>query len=167
MATTSSAAVGTDRRHNADRLLALSPLFIPLFLCIRLLGNPVPILQRWFQRWLVSIGIQSIDGIRQEMHTVLDGKRDAVSSQLLAYLIMAFAGYMATTRLVPHIQQYTLRKGIAGKDLGKRGTATADQPMYDCLCLVILHTLFSCLLWLHFLPQHLHFVSRFSLVSSL
>jgi hypothetical protein len=45
-------------------------------------------------------------------------------------MIMAFAGYLATARLVPHIQQYTLRKGIAGKDLGKRGTATADQSMY-------------------------------------
>ena len=26
-------------------------------------------------------------------------------------------------------QEYTLRKGICGKDLGKRGTALADVPM--------------------------------------
>jgi hypothetical protein len=53
----------------------------------------------------------------------------AASSSILAYLMMGFVGYMATVRLVPHIKQYTLRKGIFGKDLGKRGTATADVPM--------------------------------------
>jgi hypothetical protein len=53
----------------------------------------------------------------------------ALSSSILAYLVMGFFGYLATVRLVPHIQQYTLRKGIFGKDLGKRGTATADVPM--------------------------------------
>jgi hypothetical protein len=53
----------------------------------------------------------------------------AASSSILAYLMMGFIGYVATVRLVPHIKQYTLRKGIFGKDLGKRGTATADVPM--------------------------------------
>jgi hypothetical protein len=52
-----------------------------------------------------------------------------LSSSILAYLVMGFFGYLATVRLVPHIQQYTSRKGIFGKDLGKRGTATADVPM--------------------------------------
>lgn len=50
--------------------------------------------------------------------------------QLLAYLGVAIAGYAATYRLVPQIKQYTLRKGIFGKDLGKRGTDRAEIPMY-------------------------------------
>ena len=52
-----------------------------------------------------------------------------VASQLLAYLIVAMLGYMVTNRLVPSIKQYTLRKGISGKDLGKKGTPTEDKDM--------------------------------------
>jgi hypothetical protein len=108
----------------SNQLLALVPLSIPLVLCGRLLGNPLATLQVWVEQYLFrseKTGLPSMGS---------DDRRDnAVSSQLLAYMIMAFAGYLATARLVPHIQQYTLRKGIAGKDLGKRGTATADQPM--------------------------------------
>jgi hypothetical protein len=110
---------------SSNRLLALAPLSIPLVLCGGLLGNPLATLQVWVERYLFRSDITTTAAERS-----LNDRRDAVSSQLLAYMIMAFAGYLATARLVPHIQQYTLRKGIAGKDLGKRGTATADQPMY-------------------------------------
>ena len=104
---------------STDQMLALVPLSLPLFLCIRLIDEPIPILRRWVER-LFGNGSEGADVI---------ARKDAFSSQLLAYLIMAALGYAATTRLVPNIQQYTLRKGIAGKDLGKRGTATADKPM--------------------------------------
>jgi hypothetical protein len=50
--------------------------------------------------------------------------------QLVGYLMMSIIGYIFTVQLVPHIQQYTLRKNICGKDLGKRGTNMADIPMY-------------------------------------
>ena len=52
-----------------------------------------------------------------------------VASQLLAYLLVAVLGYMVTYRLVPSIKLYTLRKGISGKDLGKKGTAMEDKDM--------------------------------------
>lgn len=52
-----------------------------------------------------------------------------VSDSLWAYLAVAAFGYLATYTLVPHIQQYTLRKGISGKDLGKRGTPLAETPV--------------------------------------
>jgi hypothetical protein len=127
---------------SSNRLLALAPLSIPLVLCGRLLGNPLTTLQVWVERYLFRSETTA--------ESSESDRRDAVSSQLLAYMIMAFAGYLATARLVPHIQQYTLRKGIAGKDLGKRGTATADQPMYvstglsvHCSC-ALLDSNFTC-----------------------
>lgn len=54
---------------------------------------------------------------------------NALYTQLLAYLVMSMGGYVATDRLIPSIQVYMLRKGICGKDLGKRGTSVADKDM--------------------------------------
>jgi hypothetical protein len=102
-----------------DRLLALVPLSLPLYLCCRLLKDPVRVIGRWVER--------IFQFANDEPHVVY--RKETFQSQLLAYMVMALLGYKATSRLVPNIQQYTLRKGIAGKDLGKRGTATADQPM--------------------------------------
>jgi len=96
---------------STDLLLALLPLSIPLYQCLSLLleNNPVSI-------WRGG----------EESRT---SSKDATSQQLLAYMTMAVLGYAATSRLVPNIQQYTLRKGICGKDLGKKGTPNGDQPM--------------------------------------
>jgi hypothetical protein len=60
---------------------------------------------------------------------LLTDEDSTVRSQLLAYAIVAAAGYWACDRMVPPIKEYTLRKGIAGKDLGKIGTAAADKPV--------------------------------------
>ena len=59
----------------------------------------------------------------------LEATVPTVGLQLLAYLIVAALGYWATDRLIPIIKVYTLRKGISGKDLGKRGTPLADRDM--------------------------------------
>ena len=47
--------------------------------------------------------------------------------ELLVYIVMACIGYISTYKLIPKISNYTLRKGICGKDLGKRGTEIADK----------------------------------------
>jgi UDP-N-acetylglucosamine--dolichyl-phosphate N-acetylglucosaminephosphotransferase len=47
----------------------------------------------------------------------------SVELQLLAYVSLAVIGFMTTSRLVPVIKTYTLRKGLSGKDLGKKGIA--------------------------------------------
>lgn len=52
-----------------------------------------------------------------------------IDVELMAYVLVAVGGFVATDRLIPNIQQYTLRKGISGKDLGKRGTALEDKPV--------------------------------------
>jgi hypothetical protein len=100
-----------------DSRLALVPLVPPFVLLLLLLDNPIPIISGWIQ------------------HYFLDRPRDLspeappVGSQLLAYVTVACLGYLGTNRLVPHIKQYTLRKGICGRDLGKRGTSIADKEM--------------------------------------
>jgi poly-beta-hydroxyalkanoate depolymerase len=103
-----------------DRFWALLPLSLPLYLALNLLK--IPASRNW-------------NRILRGEHGDSDGsdRTVAVSVQLLAYMVMAGAAYLATVQLVPNIQQYTLRKGICGKDLGKRGTAVADKPMYVCV----------------------------------
>jgi hypothetical protein len=52
------------------------------------------------------------------------------SRLVVAYILVALFGFVATNRLVPNIKNYTLRKGISGRDLGKLGTSVADKEMY-------------------------------------
>ena len=95
--------------------LAFLPLLLPLYLLLRLLGNPLVILQGWI----------ALENIQDSS----DSQPPPVGSQLLAYMIVGVSGYVATNALIPNIQQYTLRKGISGKDLGKRGTPMAEKDV--------------------------------------
>lgn len=110
-----------------NRLLALVPLIPPLLILIPLLDNPIPTVIGW-----MSLSARNNVPAHQEEQqlqnaNVLGGP--GTGSQLWAYLIMAFFGNFATKKLIPNIKMYTLRKGICGKDLGKRGTSTADKEM--------------------------------------
>lgn len=102
-----------------DQILATIPISIPLVLIVFLIGNPIPILTAGF------LPNSNSDNKNESSRNSFM----SIPTQLLAYLIVAICGYGATSKLVPHIKHYTLRKGICGKDLGKRGTATADIPM--------------------------------------
>eukprot|EP00977_Amphora_coffeiformis_P008628 scaffold1953_cov176-Amphora_coffeaeformis.AAC.46 len=107
-------------RTNADFFFACLPLIPPGVLLVSLIGNPIPVVQRW------------------ATHRKQNASDAAppVASQLLAYLFVAVLGYMVTYRLVPSIKQYTLRKGISGKDLGKKGTSIADKDIVGSLPLL-------------------------------
>jgi len=65
-----------------------------------------------------------------------DTTMPSISSQLLAYVSMGIFGCISTDRLIPSIKEYTLRRGICGKDLGKRGTDLADTPIPEALGIV-------------------------------
>jgi UDP-N-acetylglucosamine--dolichyl-phosphate N-acetylglucosaminephosphotransferase len=65
----------------------------------------------------------------------------------VAYVSLAIVGYVFTDRLVPHIKSYTLRKGIAGKDLGKRGTSIADKDVPEALGIVAGAVFLVCLIF--------------------
>lgn len=96
-----------------DVFFACLPLIPPGILLASLIGNPVYVVQRW---------------ISQDRDTNSLAP-PPVASQLLAYLLVAILGFIVTYRLVPRIRQYTLQKGISGKDLGKKGTSIADKDM--------------------------------------
>jgi UDP-N-acetylglucosamine--dolichyl-phosphate N-acetylglucosaminephosphotransferase len=102
-------------------LIAILPLLPPAWLLVQQLENSIPIALGW------------IDFVSRGRNEDMPREIPAVGAQLLAYLTMAIFGYVATYRLVPHIKTYTLRKGICGKDLGKRGTSIADKDVPEAL----------------------------------
>ena len=50
---------------------------------------------------------------------------------------ISIAGYWMTTLLIPVIGQYTLKSGLSGKDLGKRGTSRANINVPEANMLTI------------------------------
>lgn len=99
-----------------DFRLALLPLLAPLIVLLQLMDNPLETVQRWIRHWFNNDG-------------QVESKVPSIGSQLLAYVIMATLGYFLTSRMVPTIKVYMLKRGICGKDLGKRGTSIADKDM--------------------------------------
>jgi UDP-N-acetylglucosamine--dolichyl-phosphate N-acetylglucosaminephosphotransferase len=45
-----------------------------------------------------------------------------VGTELGVFLALGLLGHVVTHRLIPNIQHYMLKRGISGKDLGKKGT---------------------------------------------
>ena len=118
-------------RISLDYALALLPLLPAAVLLCDLLDNPLPIVGGWIGfiwsgKW-VGVPLHELFG---------DVDVPPVGTQLLAYLILAVLGLVATNSLVPKIKFYTLRKGISGKDLGKRGTSIADKEIPEALGIV-------------------------------
>ena len=52
-----------------------------------------------------------------------------VIPDLTFYIGMSMFGFYLSNHLIPNIKMYLLRKGISGKDLGKRGTSIADKDI--------------------------------------
>jgi hypothetical protein len=112
-----------------DRQLALLPLIPPAILLYLLLEDPLTVLSK---------GKKGTSEDDRWYRSNANRKSPPVGAQLYAYLVVSLMGYYATSRLIPGIKQYTLRKGISGKDLGKKGTATEDKDMYvRCFCCVM------------------------------
>jgi hypothetical protein len=103
-----------------DRQLAYLPLIPPGIFLYLLLEDPLSILSKGQRR-------TSEDD--RWYRSNASKKAPPVGAQLYAYLFVSFMGYYATSKLIPHIKQYTLKKGISGKDLGKKGTSTEDKDM--------------------------------------
>lgn len=53
----------------------------------------------------------------------------AVRSQLRASAVIAGLGYLATLYVLPTFTPFLARRGLTGKDLCKRGTASADKDV--------------------------------------
>lgn len=128
--------------------LASIPLLLPAYILCQLLfidknNNPLKIIYTWLHQFIIltftiqggddNSKTQSNDDVSgkfiDKAAMLSDSNPPPVPSQLLAYVIVSIFGYWATDRLIPIIKSYTLRKGISGKDLGKRGTELADKDV--------------------------------------
>lgn len=121
-------------------ILASIPLLPASYILFQLLceNNPLITILSWIQIFIqhrfqgVLVFTSTDDGTPQEAHQNILNE----SHQLLAYILIAVFGYWATDYLIPAIKSYTLRKGISGKDLGKRGTKLADKDVPEALGIV-------------------------------
>jgi len=52
------------------------------------------------------------------------------------YVIMGVLGFIVTDWLIPQIKIFLLKKGISGKDLGKKGTSIQDKDVPEALGIV-------------------------------
>lgn len=124
-------------------LLVVLPSIPAAVVLAGLLDNPIPVLARWGDFFLSGAWVGMNLDERDREHP------PPVGSQLLAYLCMSLMGYAMTNHLVPKIKTYTLRQGICGKDLGKKGTSTEDKQIPEALGIVpgavFLVCLISCL----------------------
>lgn len=114
-------------------ILALIPLSLPIYILKQLLftknNNPLQIIYTWIRRYII-LTFTKLPGDKYDKNDkLLSLPPPPVSSQLLAYVIVSIFGYLATDRLIPIIKKYTLRKGISGKDLGKRGTDLENKDV--------------------------------------
>jgi len=142
-----------------DRILALVPLVPVFLLMLPLIENPWITIQNWIHffssttfrsrrnHWNDPLqdggsGSDSAAAVEQQQEPP-----PPVSSQLLAYVAVAMFGYLLANQLIPNIAQYTLRKGISGKDLGKRGTPLADKQVPEALGIVTGTVFLVCLIF--------------------
>mmetsp|Transcript_36833 Transcript_36833/g.54105 ORF Transcript_36833/g.54105 Transcript_36833/m.54105 type:complete len:443 (-) Transcript_36833:184-1512(-) len=97
--------------RSIDTVLATLPLIPPIWILLELVKNESEIKPDRPEAWTVE-------------------------SQLLAYVAVAVVGFLLTNNLVPNIKTYTLRKGLSGKDLGKKGTPCEDLDVPEALGIV-------------------------------
>ena len=53
----------------------------------------------------------------------------STGAQLLLFTVLGVLGYLVTNHLIPSIKCYMIRRGICGKDLGKKGNQNEDVIM--------------------------------------
>lgn len=62
--------------------------------------------------------------------TLFNDIEDAgVRTELQASAVLAVLGYLATLYVLPTFTPFLARRGLTGKDLCKRGTASADKDV--------------------------------------
>lgn len=103
------------------RVLAILPLLPPLHVLYQLLSN-----EDIFGTILAKL-INDKSSVRSSSSIVVVA--DNVGVQLLLFLILGILGHFGTYRLIPGIRYYMLKRGICGKDYGKKGTKHEDIDM--------------------------------------
>ena len=54
---------------------------------------------------------------------------DGIATQLFLFITLGILGHVGTHKLIPNIKYYMLKRGICGKDLGKKGTEKEDDDV--------------------------------------
>jgi len=63
-------------------------------------------------------------------------KNNEFKEKIYVLMILSLIGYLLVDRLVPIISQYTLKRGLCGKDLGKKGTINESVDVPEALGIV-------------------------------
>jgi hypothetical protein len=87
------------------RILAIIPLLPPLYILIQLIYSDL----------IISSG-------DSKTKSSTESSSSSVGTELGVFLALGILGHVVTHRLIPNIQHYMLKRGISGKDLGKKGT---------------------------------------------
>ena len=96
------------------RILAIIPLLPPLYILIQLIYSDLII----------------ISGDSKTKSSTESSRSSSVgASELGVFLALGILGHVVTHRLIPNIQHYMLKRGISGKDLGKKGTKNEHVDM--------------------------------------
>lgn len=87
------------------RILAIIPLIPPLYILVQLIYSDL-------------IG----GGDSNTKSSTESSSSSSVGAELGVFLALGTLAHVVTHRLIPNIQHYMLKRGISGKDLGKKGT---------------------------------------------
>lgn len=90
-----------------QRVLAILPLLPPLHI-------------------LCKIVLKELNNDSRNIGFDLTSSGNTVGIQLLLFLILGILGHFGTYQLIPGIRYYMLKRGICGKDYGKKGTQHED-----------------------------------------
>jgi len=106
-------------------VLAALPLLPSLYILCQLLADERQ------QLWPSSNTVHQATPGNDDLHD-----RNLVGMQLLLFAALGAVGHAVTNRLIPNIRGYMVRRGISGKDLGKKGTALEGEDVPEALGIV-------------------------------
>jgi hypothetical protein len=99
-------------------VLSVIPLLPPLYILFQLIFID-----------LVGRAAHSDDGGVIVSDTSTITTTTSVGAQLLVFLALGILGHVGTHRLIPNIKHYMLKRGICGKDLGRKGTMNENDDV--------------------------------------
>lgn len=97
----------------------------------------VPLLPSLFILYkLLSRNPDRLRGFDDTTNEDANAPKSSVGAQLLLFLALGILGHVGTNRLIPSIKDYMLKRGICGKDLGKKGTKSENDDVPESLGIV-------------------------------
>lgn len=80
----------------------------------------------WVLLHVISANFASYSYSHSDMNTSV---LTSTGAQLLLFTVLGVLGYLVTNHLIPSLKCYMIRRGICGKDLGKKGNQNEDVIM--------------------------------------